>query len=181
MSIDPVTLSAYLDGEVPERFHDEIRQELESNPRAALMHDRFAGLQRKLPRLPDERVHASAARSWQKLQRPVPAALPSLWRRSVSLPLPALAGVAAVLVAILGLGLWSLIPGRQDARDHLTAGGDVDVTIRVDGSNMEDVLQWLVDQNMLGEVNIQLPEQRFQIVGEPVLLKPDYIPEVVEE
>ncbi|MFW5784382.1 MAG: hypothetical protein ACOCY8_07690 [Spirochaetota bacterium] len=34
------------------------------------------------------------------------------------------------------------------------------------------MLQWLVDQNMLGEVSIQLPEQQFQIVGEPVFVKP---------
>ena len=76
-------------------------------------------------------------------------------------------------LALVGVLVWSIIPaGAGRPRTTRARANDVDVTIRVDGSEMEHVLQWLVDKNMLGEVNIQLPEQQFEIVGEPVFVKP---------
>lgn len=174
MRPDRMVLSAYLDGEVPERFVPDIEAAIAVDAEVRREYEELLWLRQRLDTDPPVDIGESARRSRLAIEarlRSAPARMP-VWRRTVSLPLPALAAAALVVIALAGVILWSLLPGGRPSRNPLARGSDVDVTIRVDGSNMEHVLQWLVDQNKLGEVNIQLPEQRFQIVGEPVLLKP---------
>lgn len=174
MRPDRILLSAYLDGEVPERFVGEIEAAIEHNPEVRADYDELRGLRSLLGEEVPVDVAASAERSWSVVQERVRDIEPrrDVWHRRVSLPLPLLAAAATVLLALAGVLAWSLVPAFSPAGNDLARANDVDVTIRVDGSNMEQVLQWLVDKNKLGEVNIQLPEQRFQIMGEPVLVKP---------
>lgn len=174
MRPDRMLLSAYLDGEVPERFVGEIEAAIEHDPAVRADYDELRRLKSVLGEEPALDVAASARRSWTVVQERIRAVEPrrDVWHRRVSLPLPVLAAAATVLLALAGVLAWALVPARSPADDVLARGNDVDVTIRVDGSNMEHVLQWLVDKNKLGEVSIQLPEQRFQIMGEPVLVKP---------
>ncbi len=181
MKVDSASISAYLDGEVEEPFRSSIAAIIEDDAAAASTAAMIQRLRRALPRTPSTIVEVSAARSWEALQA---AALrrPSRQRiRRVALPLPALIGTAAALVMMIGLTISALLPERPTAGDYLANADGVDVTIRVDGNDMEQVLQWLVDKNMLGEVDIQLPEQQFEIVGEPVLLKPDLITGGIQE
>lgn len=180
MRVDPVSLSAHIDGEVQQPFSAQIDALIEAEPEARRHTERLRTARSVLPRLSEDHISQSALRSWAIISARIPRGTPAVWRRRVSLPLPALIGAAAALVAFVGVSIWSFLPERADATDYLTNTSGVDVTIRVDGNDMEQVLQWLVDKNMLGEVNIQLPEQRFQIVGEPVLLKPD-VPEEIEQ
>ena len=181
MKVDPVTISAYLDGEVEEPFASEIAALIENDQQAHAYAEHARETRAALQRVPVMDLDGSAARSWQMLSLMRHRTGRKGWGRRVALPVPALVGAAAALLVMVGLTVFSFLPERPNAGDYLTNASGVDVTIRVDGNDMEQVLQWLVDKNMLGEVNIQLPEQRFQIVGEPVLLKPDIPPEVVEE
>lgn len=171
MRPDRMLLSAYLDGEVPERFIPELEAELAASPEAMQDYQELLALRRRLLALPMPDPFASAERSLVSIGRRVSLPRPAPWRRDVRIPLPALA--AAVLVVVLaGVTLaTALSPRVPGAVDSLSSSRSVDVTIRVDGDQMDSVLQWLVDKNMLGEVNIQLPETRFQVVGEPVLLR----------
>ena len=179
MRPDRMVLSAYLDGEVPERFVAEIAAAIERDPEVRAEYDELRLARARLAPVSDAQVAASAARSWEAVTTRLAQRASShpahsdVWHRKVVIPLPAMAAAAAVLVALAGILVWSVLGGNRTSAEELLANrNDVDVTIRVDGTDMEQVLQWLVSQNMLGEVNIQLPEQQFQIVGEPVFVKP---------
>jgi anti-sigma factor RsiW len=173
MRPDRMVLSAYLDGELPDRFVAKVERAVANDPRVRDDYDRLLRLRHRLDVDSSIDVDESARRSRDAIEERIRGLepRPALWFRRVSLPVPAVAAAAAVLVALFVALALRLLPSTP-AQDVLTGANDVDVTIRVDGSNMEHVLQWLVDRNKLGEVNIQLPEQRFQIVGEPQLVKP---------
>jgi anti-sigma factor RsiW len=181
MRPDDLLLSAYLDGEVPEKYVSEIEDSIETDPGTRARLDALKALRDKLHAVPvpamEERMvlaYASIARRASVNPR---SPVGFRWKQ-IQLPLPAVAAAAVALVAIAAVAIWSLMPRTPaSAPDYLAQGKDVDVTIRVDDADMERVLQWLVDQQMLGEVSIQLPEQQFEIVGDPVLLKPDDYPE----
>ncbi|TFH06036.1 MAG: hypothetical protein E4H09_00995 [Spirochaetales bacterium] len=167
-------LSAYLDGEVPDRFVSQMETAIQNNPEVRREYEEMKALRDRLSRAPMPDIAESAQRVWMSLRGQGLESRPThLWRRELRLPLPAVAAAAAVLVTVIGVLIWSFMPSRATpAQKYLANSAGVDVTIRVDGTEMEDVLQWLASQNMLGEINIQLPEQRFELVGETVFVKP---------
>lgn len=185
MRPDDVLLSAYLDGEVPERYRAEIEASIASDP---AVNERYSQLERLHQLLREDSaadIRQLMDRGFASVMRRVavrPNSRFGLWWRQIQVPIPAVAAAAVVLVVLTGILIWSFVPKPLPAApDYLAQGKDIDVTIRVDDANMERVLQWLVDKQMLGEVSIQLPEQQFRIVGEPVLLKPGRYPEGFSE
>ncbi len=172
MRPDAMILSAYLDGEVPQRFAPEIEKWIATDPEVRNEYDALVRLRELISVDPPIDIEDSARRSWAAISARVLPRRVDAWHRRIAVPLPALAAAAAVVVGLAAMLVWSSLTSAPGGRDYLAAGRDVDVTIRVDGSDMEQVLQWLVDKNMLGEVNIQLPEQSFRVVGEPVFVKP---------
>jgi anti-sigma factor RsiW len=176
---DRMILSAYIDGEVPARFVPDIESALRTNQQISAEYHELLGLRARLQSAPMPDVAESAGRSWVRLNRRlVGSGSPKIWNRAVRLPLPLAAAALTVLIGALCVLTWALLtrgPERADAQDYLAHGSNVDVTITVDSSDMENILEWLARQNMLGEVNIELPEQQFRIMGEPVMVKPaDY-------
>lgn len=181
MRPDSMLLSAYVDGEVPRRFVPQIEDAIANDETVRAEYEALSSVRSRL-QADEPDVEQSARRSWEAIQSrlhdPVePHDHRDVWHRRIVVPLPLLAGVATLVFALGGVLVWTLLgdallPGPTAERDYLAGSNDVDVTIRVDGAEMDQVLQWLVDKNMLGEVSIQLPEQRFQIVGEPVFVKP---------
>jgi len=170
-----MVLSAYVDGEIPARFVPEVASAIERDPDVRAHYLELLELHKKLNAGLPVDVEASARRSWEAVKATAertPRTLnPDVWHRRINVPMPALAAAATIVIALLGVVIWSLAMDPAEQPDSLAHRNDVDVTIRVEGSEMEQVLQWLVDKNMLGEINIQLPEQQFQIVGEPVFVK----------
>ena len=164
-------LSAYLDDEVPERFARQIEVAIRNDERVRADYEALVELTRRLRVDPPVDLEQSGRRSWESIQARLEQPRPDVWHRRVAVPLPALAAAATVVFGLLGVLVWALLPLPAAPTDYFARGNDVDVTIRVDGTDMDQVLQWLVDKNILGEVSIQLPEQRFRIVGEPVFVK----------
>ncbi|TVQ19403.1 MAG: hypothetical protein EA382_16465 [Spirochaetaceae bacterium] len=168
-------LSTYLDGEIPARFVGEIESAIASDPAVRADYQEFVELRRRLPPVTADRVAQSAQTSWASIRSRLHASHEPARHHTVSIPIPALGVAAAAIVALAaGLIFVATRPTSAAAETYLSGrhASDVAVTIRVDGSDMERVLQWLADKDMLGEINIQLPEQQFRIVGEPVLVKP---------
>ncbi len=172
MRPDAMILSAYLDGEVPQRYVPEIEKWIATDSTVRSEYDELVRLRNMLCTDPPIDIDESARRSWTAINARLLPRRVDAWHRRVAVPLPALAAAAAVVLGLAAVLLWSTLSQPPSARDYFARGSDVDVTIRVDGSDMEHVLQWLLDKNMLGEVNIQLPEQHFRVVGEPVFVKP---------
>ena len=175
MRPDRMVLSTYLDNEVPARFIAEIEASIASDPAVRADYEELAAVRRRMPPVPADHVAQSAQASWTAIRARLHGPGEPARSKSVSIPIPAI-GMAAAAIIALAAGLVFVVtrPSSAAAETYLSRRqtSDVAVTIRVDGSDMERVLQWLVDREMLGEVNIQLPEQQFRIVGEPVLVKP---------
>lgn len=173
MRPDRMVLSAYIDGEVPQRFVPEIEAAIEHDPEVRATYEALRSLRDELQVEVPVDLDESSRRSWEAISSRIGQSRQrDVWHRRVALPLPALAAAATLVLALAGVLVWSLLPSSDVPGEQFARANDVDVTIRVDGSDMEQVLQWLVDKNMLGEINIQLPEQQFRIVGEPVFVKP---------
>jgi anti-sigma factor RsiW len=171
MRPDPETLSAYLDGEVSAPFDSSIARAIEDDPISAARYERLKRLHSALPAVSEAAVEQSAARSWLVIQRTLEGR-PARHHRLLQIPVPAVAAAAAAIVILAGALVWSFAARSPLPGEQLLAGSrNVDVTIQVSNGEMEQVLNWLSSQDMLGEVNIQLPEQQFTIVGEPVLVK----------
>jgi hypothetical protein len=186
MRPDDIVLSAYLDGEIPSKLLPNVEQAIAADPEARQRLAELRALRERLvgDEAPD--VDELMTESWWVIRRRLAVGrvrtVKAVRGRQVRLPLPVFAAAAAVFLAVVGVLIWSVIPEQpMAAPDYLAQGQDVDVTIRVDDAEMEQVLQWLVDQNMLGEISIQLPEQEWQIVGEPVLVRPSVIPGGIRE
>ena len=175
MRPDRVLLSAYLDGEVPEPFRTDIESFIQSDPVCRDQYEELRQLRTVLHRRDIPNLERLMEESLAAIHRRV-AVNPgsrSFRRRQIQIPVAALAAAALVVVALGALLFWSFLPTKPaTVPDYLAQGKNVDVTIRVDDTDIEQVLQWLADKEMLGEINIQLPEQQWQIVGDPVLLKP---------
>jgi len=180
MRPDDVLLSALLDGEIPEHFRAEIEASIESDPASSARLQQLKRLRVILHNQDAPELEFRMAESFASIRRrvSVQARVGARFRwRQVQVPLPAIAAAAFVVLALAAVLVWSVLPKTPaSASDYLAEGKDVDVTIRVDDADMERVLQWLADKEMLGEISIQLPEQQFRIVGEPVLLKPGLSP-----
>jgi len=176
MRPDDVLLSALLDGEIPEQFRAEIEASIESDPASSARLQQLKRLRVTLHHQDAPELEFRMAESLASIRRrvSVQSRVGARFRwRQVQVPLPAIAAAAFVVLALAAVLVWSVLPKTPaSASDYLAQGKDVDVTIRVDDADMERVLQWLADKEMLGEISIQLPEQQFRIVGEPVLLKP---------
>ena len=121
MRPDDVLLSAYLDGEVPDRFRPEIESAITNDPktreRYAALQDLRASLHRaEVPEL-DERMHAS----WQSIQRRLSVRRPPVYSvgrfRQVRLPLPVLAAAAAVARRVRRLPPRDECRGPRDSTD----------------------------------------------------------------
>ena len=185
MQPDDMLLSAFLDGEIPEQFRSDIEASIENDSDCRARFERLKRLRVTLHIQDAPELESRMAESLASIQRRAavnPRSGPGLRWRQIQVPLPAVAAAAFVLIALAAVLVWSFLPkAPASASDYLAQGQDVDVTIRVDDADMERVLQWLADKEMLGEIRIQLPEQQFHIVGEPVLLRPGRLPGSISE
>jgi hypothetical protein len=122
-------------------------------------------------------MEAAKGRVWSALAAqpglfPVKPERRSVWRRTVSLPLPAVAAAAFVVIAFLAiLGLRSPAAVRFQ-ESGVAAGVGTDLQGIGPVTDMTGVLQYLSSQDTADYVIIRLPESRnFSSSGEPALLK----------
>jgi hypothetical protein len=122
-------------------------------------------------------LEAAKDRIWQNLshldsEKWRPHQGRNLWRRRVSIPLPAAAVAVVILFIVLIFTVTRQgvsVPQNQDA---ITATGMMDVQGIVPVSNMNEVLQYLGNQDTADIVIIRLPESKsFFSSGEPTVLK----------
>ncbi|MFW5784383.1 MAG: hypothetical protein ACOCY8_07695 [Spirochaetota bacterium] len=139
MRPDRMVLSAYVDGEIPERYVPQIRHAIDSDPDVRAAYEELRAARAALSAEVDVDVARSAARSWAAIEDRLRNEAPvsgDVWHRRVTVPLPALAAAAVTVLALAGVLIWSLVASEVSDSDYLSRGNDVDVTIRVDGSDM---------------------------------------------
>ncbi|MDR2095570.1 MAG: hypothetical protein LBP76_08635 [Treponema sp.] len=121
----------------------------------------------------NDALELAGERVWKNLLQKTGNRAPdrALWRRKVSLPLPA-AAAAAVLFIILAAALLRQ-PGQTAVQQDMMAGGmGLNMQDMVPVSDMDGVLQYLGNQDSNDMVIMRLPESKsFISSGEPTMIK----------
>jgi hypothetical protein len=187
MCPDRQIISLYCDGELPSPWKEKIEAHFKSCKECRAALDNYNRLGEYLSDAPESSVKAAQERLWKKLKEREPAFIPQesgrwaggktkIWNRSVSLPLPAIAAAALVIIAFFALvgirGLKS--PSPEDAvaalmPDYVQLVGDDQGMLPI--QDMTGVLQYLSNQDYGDFMVIRLPESRtFSRFGEPALI-----------
>jgi anti-sigma factor RsiW len=184
MCPDYQILSVYVDGELPSPWKEKMEVHLVSCPQCV---ERLAALKRlslrsSALRSSDEALEsalgAAQERVWQQLSRLEPATgvawtqRPRIWRRRVSVPLPAVAAAAAALLVAASLMLTrQTAPQTPDTMTATLSNQGMAVPV-VPVSTISEVLQYLGNQDATDTTLIKLPESKsFSSSGEPTLIK----------
>lgn len=205
MCPDRQILSVYLDGELPSPWKQKMEAHLSECPQCRERLASYRLISRRLEpaagpggtatdqaaadaamvAAAQERVWLRIAGSANTERRitsfPARRDLSGLWRRTVSLPLPAaaaLTAVAAAFVIVLASAWLRQPPAVQPQNTSVAAGIDLDLQGMIPVSDMNGVLQYLGDTDAGDIVILRLPESRnFRSSGEPTILKAaDYQP-----
>ncbi|MCL2229923.1 MAG: hypothetical protein FWC01_02410 [Treponema sp.] len=196
MCPDPQILSIHVDGELPSPWNEKMESHLKSCPECREKFENFKRLhelfkkdntvkRRYVERVVDEpageRVYTEdemRERVWNRIKKQRPQK-PRVWRRRLSIPLPA-AAAAAIIIALVA-GLWIRgetffqkgFPNRQDAAALTEFNFTVDEEIPnlIPASDLNGVIQYLSSDG--AEIIIlRLPESsNFSRIGEPAIVR----------
>jgi len=172
-------LSVYADGELPSPWKEKLETHLGSCPDCRERFNRFKMTSQVLrSAMPSPQVVSQAQeRVWQNIHlgsgRQRKYIKTYIWERNVSIPIPALAAAAMLFFFTFAFVLF-----RQPLTQPQTAQGYeivvaevMDVQSTFPFSNMNDVLQYLGNQDSSDIVFIRLPENKsFSSFGEPTII-----------
>jgi anti-sigma-K factor RskA len=181
MCPDRQLLSVYVDGELPSPWKEKMethlaqcsgcKEQLENYRRLFVLSDETA-LHEKA------QMEAAKDRVWQKLQSRRPGRrtrsfkyAADVWRRRVSIPLPAAAAAAVVLVLLAAF--WMQRPAEPPAviPTNIIASEEALPNIIPASSDMNGVLQYLGGFDSGDILILRLPESRnFISSGEPAII-----------
>lgn len=181
MCPDHQILSVYLDGELPSPWKEKMEGHLDRCPQCRQRLETY----RLIPGVASGEtalMEAARERVWRNLearerfhQGGGVSVLrgASVWRRRISIPLPAVAAAAVLVIAIAALWVRrpveqpAIIPHMALASDEALNGPDV-----VPIADMNGVLQYLGSKDSGDILILRLPESRnFMSSGEPAILK----------
>lgn len=182
MCPDHQILSLYLDGELPSPWKEKLESHLSLCARCRKRLDAYRILSRSLGRGENGgELETAKERVLLRLQNRGEDALPrglGLWRKKLSIPLPAAAAAAAILLFALGVFVFRQISFAGSVRDEAMAA---EVNLDLQGitpvSDINGILQYLGDKDTGDLVILRLPESRnFMSSGEPRILKAAELP-----
>jgi hypothetical protein len=188
MCPDRQILSVYHDDELPSPWKEKMEAHLAGCPDCRAVLAKIGGLSAAMK---EESAHdlgfssdEAKERVWDALVRSGGTSSATLrrefpprrkvWNRSVTIPLPAVAAAAAFFVLAFTFALVNRPPSPDKIPDTvISAGMDLDVPGIVPVSNMNDVLQYLGQDNSGTDfMIIRLPETKsFMSAGEPAIIR----------
>jgi len=200
MCPDRQIISLYLDGELPSPWKEKMKTHLASCPKCRSAFAGYGKLRENLGDLSKDSIQAAQDRVWKNICASELGAgewnlKPSgriyqdnkewswaaikyrpgrVWNRTVSLPLPAAAAAAVIIMigffAILGLkNKTPSVPVSMDTVTAMNIGLDDQGIVPV--TDMNGVLRYLSSQDNGDFMVIRLPETKnFSRIGEPTLI-----------
>jgi anti-sigma factor RsiW len=189
-------LSRYLDGEMLPHERARTEERIQTDPDTANLYRRLETLSMVLSDDPSDALVAGSSErvrrqlDWELARHHVTeshAPTFAFWHRNLSIPLPVVAAASVLfLVMAVGLIVSPVLPSAPERSVADLAGSrtPVNVQVQVGGPESDLLMRWLEEQNSVGQVTIQLPEDaEFRLRGEPVLMRPDFLdsPEDGEE
>jgi hypothetical protein len=174
-------LSIYYDGEMDSPWKEKMEAHIAGCPDCAKQLATFKNISLTLAPAEDKLPDEAQQRVLQKLETSGhfsgyenhPAWTPSLWKRSVSIPVPA---AAAAVLMLIGLAfLWIRSPGSLQKTGAVNMAITAETEILPDVipfSGMESVLQYLGSTDTGDIIILKLPESRnFASYGEPSIIR----------
>ena len=184
---DRQLVSVYLDGELPSPWKEKMESHIAGCPACTrrLEAYRRVSLGKAAAAEPGTGLEPARERVWQKLEaalgtdvspKPVrPPALPAVWRRNVSIPLPAVAAAAAAIVLLVALAFLLVVRATNtEGMSGMTFASDAELDTPgiIPVADMEDVLQYLGSRDNGEIIILRLPESRnFVNYGEPAIVR----------
>jgi len=185
MCPDPQLLSTYIDGELPSPWKEKLESHLEQCPGCAgklevFRRQRLSFKEAAQPLEEKELMEAAKERIWRNLEskRRMRRYNNSVWRRRLSIPLPA-AAAAAVVIALLAAMWLRASPGSggalavqpaDPARASFVLAAEEEPGV-IPMADLNSVLQYLgADGSDI--IILQLPESKsFLRSGEPAIVR----------
>ena len=185
---DRQLLSVYFDGELPSPWKEKMEAHIAACPACARRLDAYR-------RLSLDKAAAAAGlepareRVWQKLQAVTdrqrmgadayPAAAKpriirrgAVWRRRVSIPLPAAAAAVILMAALAFLAVMRVTNTENVSGMTFASDAEIDAPGIIPVSDMEDVLQYLGSRDSGEIIILRLPESRnFVNYAEPSMVR----------
>jgi len=184
---DRQLLSVYFDGEIPSPWKEKMESHIAGCPRCARQLEVYRCI--SLAAAEDASagnaaLEAVKERVWHKLEQRTGSAVyaasawptvvrgRAVWRRRISVPLPA-AAAAIVLFIALALVIALKITGPAESSGMtLASEAEFDTPDIIPVSDMENVLQYLGSRDNGEIIILRLPESRnFVNYGEPAIIK----------
>jgi hypothetical protein len=170
-------LSVYYDREMDPRYKEKMESHIAGCPECAKQLAAYKKISLSLASTEDKLTEEAKQRVLQKLETSgnypdykTPMVSSSIWKRRVSIPVPA---AAAVVFAIIALALlWARSPGKTEIPNMaITAETEILPDV-IPFSGMESVLQYLGSTDSRDILILRLPESRnFSSYGEPAIIK----------
>ncbi|MDR0718350.1 MAG: zf-HC2 domain-containing protein [Treponema sp.] len=186
MCPDRQILSLYVDRELPSPWKEKLETHLDSCGDCRKKINKYKALSAVLKSGGDDALMEAKDRVWARMasaaalrglkaeSSPLGGREIRLWKRRVSIPLPAAAAAAVIFVAaaifvLAGMGS----PAAGTAQSAFLANSpQEEVPGMTAFSDMDGVMQYLSSQDMGNYMIIKLPESRnFSSTGEPTLLR----------
>jgi len=176
---DRQLLSVYFDGEMPSPWKEKMESHVAGCPHCARRMEAYRRISRAADGEPAETVKEQV---WHKLEQRIgsgwPAAvqgrvgMATVWRRHISIPLPAAAAAIVLFVALAALITLKITRPAENPGMTLAAETDFATPDIVPVSDMENVLQYLGSRDNGEIIIVRLPESRnFVNYGEPAIVK----------
>jgi anti-sigma factor RsiW len=163
MCPEPLTLSAFFDGELPQPESIEVAAHVAACSSCRSKVDRFSYLSRSLAAVPSVESGETAKRSKLHISSRASLSAPSFrWGRAIVIPAPVVA-FAAVLIVALSVGL--ALSGRRGT-------GPVGEVAKLSNSTFDDIITYLESRQNAEPVTFQLPAfAQVHVEGDPVLVR----------
>ena len=177
---DRQLLSVYFDGELPSPWKEKMESHIAGCPACAQRLDAYRRVSLgKAATTAGEGAGLEEAqkRVWQKLEqrmgaKPRTVRWGAVWRRNVSIPLPAAAAVFVLLVALAFLLVLRVTSTEEISGMTFASDAELDAPGIIPVSDMEDMLQYLGSRDNGEIIILRLPESRnFVNYGEPAIIK----------
>ena len=179
---DHQMLSVYFDGELPSPWKEKMESHVAGCSQCARRLKTYERISLSSAGTDKRAMELSRERVWHKLEQsaglaayftawPQTARGRAVWRRSISVPLPAAA--AAVVLLVFAFFLAVRATGTTETPDMAIASeADFETPGIIPVSGMNDVLQYLGSRDNGELIILRLPESRsFVNCGEPAIIR----------
>jgi len=191
MCPDPQLLSIYMDGELPSPWKEKLESHLAECSMCREKLENLKGLFNKIDALEEQKLmEETKDKIWRKLQlrrqmgtirRRSRVYGNSVWQRKISVPLPAAAAAAIVVMFMVALwgrsgsvnnnGFASLPVDPSEKVNYTLAAQEEEIPNIIPAADMGNVLQYL-GSDRAEIIILQLPENsNFFRVGDPAMVR----------